>query len=83
MTVDLPRHNHLAGDLARCKTLESNNDWPTAIEIRAKWKTAKGGFRFKTITISGEQFFGTGGGFNAPLTGDQVIGMVDKLRRQG
>lgn len=75
--------NMPVGDLARTINHEMDSSWPTSIEIRAKWKTDKGGFRFKTITISGEQFFGTGGGFNAPITGDQLIGMIEKLRRQG
>lgn len=75
MTIHLPQ-----GDLSRTITHEPDNDWPHSIEIRALWKTSKGGFRKKTVVISGDEFFGRAS-YGAPLTGDQVIGIIDRLRR--
>lgn len=76
MTVHLPQ-----GDLARCVTHEPDESWPTMIEIVAYWgKDRKG--RRRSVGISADQFFGRGA-YGAPVTGDQLIGMVDRLRRQG
>jgi hypothetical protein len=75
MTVHQPQ-----GDLARAINHDANDDWPAVIEIVAYY----GGFgrkgKRRSITISADQFFGRGG-YNAPLTGDQIILMIDKLRR--
>lgn len=75
MPVSFPQ-----GDLARVKSHESNSDWPTSIEIVAYFGDNKR--KRKAIVISADQFFGTNG-HNAPMTGDQLIGMINKLRRQG
>lgn len=75
MTVSMP-----VGDLARAVNHEANSEWPSSIEIVAYFGENKR--KSKRMTISADQFFGRGG-FNAPLTGDQLIGMVDRLRRQG
>lgn len=69
-----------AGDLARTVNHEANDVWPTSIEIVAYFGENKR--KSKRVVISADQFFGRGG-YNAPLTGDQIIGMVDRLRRQG
>jgi len=71
-----------AGDLARVPCLEANDDWPDTIEVRATWKTAKGGRRFRSLEVSGDQFFGRAG-YNAPMSGEVLIGMIDRLRRAG
>lgn len=71
-----------AGDLARCITHEPDDTWPTMIEIVAYWgKDGRKGRR-RSVEIPADQFFGRGG-HGAPVTGDQLIGMVDRLRRQG
>lgn len=76
--------NMPVGDLARTVNHEANSDWPTMIEVVAYWSKGNGRRgRRRSIKISAEQFFGTGGGYNAPLTGDQIVGMIEKLRRQG
>ena len=77
MTVQQPQ-----GDLARGVNHDPNDEWPTLIEIVAYWgKDGRRGRR-RSIEIPAGQFFGYGG-FGAPMTGDQLIGMVDRLRRQG
>lgn len=76
MAISLP-----PGDLARARTYEADESWPTMIEIVAWYgKTGRSGRR-KSITISADQFFGRGA-HGAPITGDQLIGMIEALRRQ-
>jgi len=77
MTVQQPQ-----GDLARCVNHNPDDTWPTMIEIVAYWgKDGRKGRR-RSVEIPADQFFGRGG-FGAPMTGDQLIGMVDQVRRQG
>lgn len=68
-----------SGDLARCKTEEADDTWPTMIEIVAYWGEGRRGKR-RSVEIPADQFFGRGG-YGAPMTGDQIVGMIDKLRR--
>ena len=75
MPIHLPQ-----GDLSRVISHDPENEWPDTIEIRARWKTAKGGNRYASIHITGDEFFGRTTG--APLSGDQVIGIINRLRRQ-
>lgn len=70
------------GDLARAVTHEPNDEWPHSIEIRAMWKTAKGGNRYRSIHVDADAFFGRGN-HGAPMSGDQVIHMIEQLRKQG
>lgn len=72
-----------AGELARAKTIEADETWPTMIEIVAYWsKDGNRRGRRRSIAIEADQFFGRGS-HGAPLSGDQLIGMVERLRRQG
>jgi hypothetical protein len=72
-------HLH-AGDLARCKTHEANDDWPTMIEVVAYFgKDGRKGKR-RSIEISADEFFGRGG-HGAPMSGEQLIFKINQLRR--
>ena len=75
MTVHMPE-----GDLARAITHESDDTWPTMIEVVAYWGEGRRGKR-RSIEIPADQFFGRGH-YGAPISGDQLIGMVEKLRKQ-
>lgn len=76
MTVALPQ-----GDLARVKSEEPDMSWPTMIEIVAIWKAADGKRgRQRSIRIPADQFFGRGA-HGAPMSGDQLIGMIERLRK--
>lgn len=68
-----------SGDLARAKSHDPNDDWPTMIEVVAYW--GDGRRKRRSIEIPADQFFGRGQ-FGAPMSGEQLIGMVDKLRRE-
>ncbi len=71
------------GDLARVVTHDPNDDWPSQIEIVAYWTKGHGRRgRRRSIQIDANQFFGRGQ-FGAPMSGEQLIGMVEKLRKQG
>lgn len=70
----------LLGDLARCQTTEANDDWPTLIEVVAYFgKEGRKGKR-KSVQIPADQFFGRGR-YGAPMNGDQLIRIIDNLRK--
>ena len=70
------------GDLARTTNHEPSDEWPSIIEIVAYWgKDGRKGRR-RSVEISADRFFGRGQ-FGAPMGGNEIIGMVDKLRRGG
>ena len=72
-----------AGELSRVVSHEASDEWPMAVEIVAYWpdKHGKKGRR-RSVEIAADRFFGTGA-FGAPMSGGEIIGMVDKLRREG
>lgn len=69
-----------SGDLARAVTHEANDDWPTLIEIVAYFGPEGRKGKRRSIEIPADQFFGRKG-YGAPISGDQVIRMIDQLRR--
>ena len=71
------------GQLARAISHDPSDDWPMSIEICAYWpdKHGKKGRR-RSIEIPADQFFGTGS-WAAPMGGHELIGMIERLRRQG
>lgn len=73
MAISLP-----AGDLARVKSQEANSDWPEMLEIVAYW--GPGRKRRKSVGISADEFFGRNG-YNAPMTGDQIVSIINRMRR--
>ena len=74
MSANLP-----SGDLARVH--EANDEWPTLIEIVAYFGTDGRKGKRRSIEITADEFFGRKG-FGAPLTGEQLIAKIDRLRRQ-
>ena len=66
------------GDLARVVNHESNSDWPVLIEIVAYFGEKR--TKRKAVAISADQFFGRNG-YNAPITGDQLTLIINRLRR--
>ncbi len=83
MPVNLPNDpTHAAGDLARSVTHEVDDSWPTLIEVVAYFgpvgQPRKG--RRRAIEISADRYYGRGS-YGAPITGDQILHMVDTLRK--
>lgn len=80
MPISVPSGTH-AGDLARCQTHEIDTEWPAMIEIVAYFgKEGRKGRRV-SVEIDPNQFYGRNG-HGAPMSGDQVIRMIDSLRRK-
>jgi hypothetical protein len=73
MAMTLPQ-----GDLARCVVHERDDDWPTMIEIVAYFGEKRR--KRRSIEIPADQFFGRGA-YGAPITGDQLISIIDRMRR--
>lgn len=72
-----------SGELARVKTVEADESWPTIVEVTAYWsKDGSRRGRRRSVEIPADQFFGSGA-YGAPLSGDQLIAMVQQLRRLG
>lgn len=69
-----------AGDLARVKSHDPNDEWPSAITITARWGDGRTAKR-RSVEVDADMFFGRGQ-FGAPMSGEQLIGMIDRLRRQ-
>ncbi len=69
-----------AGDLSRTTSHEDSEAWPSLIEVVAYWGPGRTGRR-RSIEIPADKFFGTGR-YGAPMSGSEIIGMVDKLRRE-
>jgi len=73
----------VAGDLNRLISHDPSETWPDSVEIVCYWSTAKKAKgRRRAIEIDADQFFGRGR-FGAPMSGEQLIGMVERLRKQG
>jgi hypothetical protein len=68
------------GALATAKTHEPPNEWPTLIEVVAYFGAEGRKGKRRSIAISADQFFGRGA-YGAPMSGDQLVTMVDRLRR--
>jgi hypothetical protein len=68
------------GDLAKVVTHEPNSEWPDEIEISANWHTKNGKIDRISVRISGDDFFGHKTG--APLSGDHLISIIERLRKR-
>lgn len=80
MAISVPgQRGHADGDLARCVTHEANDAWPTMLEVVAYWGDGRKGKR-RSVSISADQFFGRKG-YGAPMSGDEILRMVDQLRK--
>jgi hypothetical protein len=69
-------------DLARSKQHEPDRIWPHEVKIAVHWQDDKGRITVRSEVISANQFFGEGS-FGAPLSGDHVISMIERMRREG
>lgn len=69
------------GDLARAITHESNDDWPQLFEFVAYFGGEGRRGKRRSITITADQYFGRGQ-YHAPMTGDQMLQIIEKLRKQ-
>ncbi len=77
MAIDLPK-----SDLSRSVQHEDDRIWPHEVKIAVHWRDSLGRIYVKTEVISASQFFGIGT-YGAPMTGDFVISLIDRMRRAG
>lgn len=68
------------GDLSKTTTLEADESWPALIEVVAYFGPEGRKGKRRSIEITGDAFFGRNG-HGAPMSGEQVIAMVERLRR--
>ena len=74
--VNVPTANDRnTGDLARVKSIDLDDSWPKKIEIAAYFADGKR----KSIEISSEKFYGRGE-YGAPMSGDELIFLINKIR---
>lgn len=71
-----------ASDLSRSASQEPDASWPAEVKISVKWPGPGGKMLVRSETISADQFFGRGG-HGAPLSGEHVISMIERMRRAG
>lgn len=69
----------ISGELTRAVNHEANDDWPTSVEIVAYFGPNR--TKRRSVIISADEFFGRGR-FGAPLSGDQLIRIINDLRRK-
>lgn len=70
--------SRVQGELTRATTHEANEDWPHTLEIVAYF--GEGRRKRRAVAIPADQFFGRGS-YGAPMSGDQIVNMINKLRR--
>lgn len=69
------------GDLASVTTHEAEEEWPTLIEVVAYYGSEGRKGRRKSFEIPADEFFGRTGG--APMSGDHLIALINRLRHLG
>lgn len=71
--------SRVSGVLTRCVTQEADESWPSTLEVVAYFGPKR--TKRRSIEIPANQFYGRGG-YGAPMSGDQIIRLIDNLRRQ-
>ena len=69
-------------DLARSRQHEQDFTWPESVKLQLKWLDRNGRPIVRTHEISASEFFGHGR-FGAPLSGDQIISYIERMRKAG
>lgn len=69
-------------DTTRTRNHEADRTWPESVKIAVHWKNEAGRLFIKTEMISAAQFFGMGN-YGAPLSGEAIIQMIERMRREG
>ena len=69
-------------DLARSKQHEQDFTWPESVKLQIKWLDRNGRPVIRSHEIQADEFFGHGN-YGAPLSGDQIISYIERMRRAG
>ena len=77
MAIDNP-----VSDLARSIQHEADHSWPHEVKVSIHWCGPSGRVSIRSEAISADRFFGTNG-YGAPLQGAELIGIIERLKREG
>jgi hypothetical protein len=77
MPIDIP-----ISDLARAKQHDAERLWPMEVKISFRWRDKYDRIYIKSEIISADAFFGTGS-YGAPMDGAALIGLIERMRREG
>ena len=77
MAIDNP-----VSDLARSTQHEADHSWPHEVKVSIHWCDPSGKVSIRSESISADRFFGTGG-YGAPLQGAELIGIIERMKREG
>ncbi len=77
MAIDNP-----VSDLARSKQMDADHSWPHKVEVSIHWCDPSGKITVRSEDISADRFFGTGG-YGAPIMGAELVGIIERLKREG
>ena len=69
-------------DLARSHQHDASRDWPESVKIQILWRDKLGRPAVRSEVITANQFFGENG-YGAPMSGDALIGYIERMRRAG
>lgn len=69
-------------DTDRAPSIEPDHAWPDIVEVRLQWRLPSGRMMASIKQISADEFFGRGN-IGAPLDGQGLISIVERLRREG
>lgn len=69
-------------DLARSVQHDASRDWPESVKIQILWRDNMGRASVRSEVITANQFFGEGG-HGAPMSGDHLLGYIERMRRAG
>lgn len=69
-------------ETSRAQSSEPDQTWPEVVEVRLQWRLPSGRVMATIKQITADEFFGRGK-HGAPLPGDALISMVERLRREG
>jgi hypothetical protein len=69
-------------DTSRTQSIEPDQSWPEVVEVRLQWRLPSGRVMATIKQITADEFFGRGK-IGAPLNGDAIVSMIERLRREG
>ena len=77
MAIDIPK-----SDLERSVQNNPDHNWPKSVKIQLAWEDENGRVAVRTELISSDAFFGHGS-HGAPMQGEAIIQMIERMRRAG
>jgi hypothetical protein len=71
------------GDLARTKSIEADESYPTTVTLSMYWPCGPDGqVLMRSIGITADQYFGHGQ-YGAPIPAEFLVQQIERMRREG